>query len=172
MFDIGFTELLVVGIVALIVVGPEKLPDTVRTLLTYIRKIKSSFNNIRDEVERELDLDGLKKNVTDTKDDLSKVIGYDELHDSLDDLRRESESLRDIAEDGFEYANNEHLIDDFIDDESHLVETSQKVPSRFDNADAEASTGVEAEMPSTVAHQSDNESQPATREKTEESSVS
>lgn len=90
MFDIGFTELLLVGVVALVVVGPERLPGLVRTTLSYIRQFKASFSNIRDEVERELALDDMKKDFTDSKAKVSKAVGYDELHESLDELRQET----------------------------------------------------------------------------------
>ena len=52
MFDIGFTELLLVGIVALVVLGPDRLPGAVRTAGLWIGRIKRSFSAIKAEVER------------------------------------------------------------------------------------------------------------------------
>ena len=54
MFDIGFTELLLVGIVALVVLGPDRLPGAVRTAGLWIGRIKRSFSAIKAEVEREI----------------------------------------------------------------------------------------------------------------------
>ena len=54
MFDIGFTELLVIGIVGLIVVGPEQLPGAVRTVIVWVNRCRQSFDQIRSEVRREL----------------------------------------------------------------------------------------------------------------------
>ena len=54
MFDIGFTELLVIGIVGLIVVGPEQLPHAVRTVIAWVNRCRQSFDQIRSEVRREL----------------------------------------------------------------------------------------------------------------------
>jgi sec-independent protein translocase protein TatB len=63
MFDIGFTELLLVSIVGLLVLGPERLPGAIRTGSLWLRKARSSFNDIRTEIERELNVDELKKDV-------------------------------------------------------------------------------------------------------------
>lgn len=61
MFDIGFTELLLVGLVALVVLGPERLPGAVRTAGLWIGRIKRSFNSIKAEVEREIGADELRR---------------------------------------------------------------------------------------------------------------
>ena len=57
MFDIGFSELLLVGLVALLVLGPERLPGAARTAGLWIGRIKRSFLSIKTEVEREIGAD-------------------------------------------------------------------------------------------------------------------
>ena len=61
MFDIGFSELLLVGIVALVVLGPERLPSAVRTAGLWIGRIKRSFSAIKAEVEREIGADEIRR---------------------------------------------------------------------------------------------------------------
>ncbi|EWC43277.1 Sec-independent protein translocase subunit TatB [Pseudomonas stutzeri] len=61
MFDIGFTELLLVGLVALLVLGPERLPGAVRTTGLWIGRLKRSFSNIKAEVEREIGADEIRR---------------------------------------------------------------------------------------------------------------
>lgn len=61
MFDIGFTELLLVGLVALVVLGPERLPGAVRTTGLWVGRLKRSFNNIKAEVEREIGADEIRR---------------------------------------------------------------------------------------------------------------
>ena len=61
MFDIGFTELLLVGLVALLVLGPERLPGAVRTAGLWIGRIKRSFSSIKAEVEREIGADEIRR---------------------------------------------------------------------------------------------------------------
>jgi len=53
-FDIGFAELLLIGVVGLLVVGPEQLPGAVRNALAWTNRFRRSFDQIRTEVRREL----------------------------------------------------------------------------------------------------------------------
>jgi sec-independent protein translocase protein TatB len=61
MFDVGFSEMVLIGIVALLVLGPERLPGAARTLGAWLRKARQSFDAVRSEVERELRDEELKK---------------------------------------------------------------------------------------------------------------
>ena len=61
MFDIGFSELLLVGLVALIVFGPERLPGAARTAGLWIGRLKRSFSAIKTEVEREMGADEIRR---------------------------------------------------------------------------------------------------------------
>ena len=54
MFDIGFTELVLVGIVGLLVIGPERLPGAIRTGSLWLNRFKRGFNDIKREVQQEL----------------------------------------------------------------------------------------------------------------------
>lgn len=61
MFDAGFTEMLVVAIIALLVLGPERLPGAVRTVGRTVGRIKRGFADVRSQVERELGADELRQ---------------------------------------------------------------------------------------------------------------
>ncbi|AMO67320.1 translocation protein TatB [gamma proteobacterium BDW918] len=54
MFDMSFLELLVVGIVGLLVLGPERLPGAIRTGSLYVGRLKRGFNKLRFEIEDEI----------------------------------------------------------------------------------------------------------------------
>ena len=54
MFDIGFSELLVVAVVALIVLGPERLPKAARFAGLWVRRARAQWYSVKDELEREL----------------------------------------------------------------------------------------------------------------------
>lgn len=58
MFDIGFWELVVIAVVALLVVGPERLPQLVRDAARWVRMARRLVSDTRSQIERELDLDG------------------------------------------------------------------------------------------------------------------
>jgi sec-independent protein translocase protein TatB len=61
MFDIGFSELMVIGIVALLVIGPEKLPKVARTLGHLLGRAQRYVNDVKSDINREIQLDELKK---------------------------------------------------------------------------------------------------------------
>lgn len=61
MFEIGFTEMLLVGVVALLVLGPERLPVAARTLGRGLGQAKRAMGMLRDQVERELDAQAVSK---------------------------------------------------------------------------------------------------------------
>lgn len=60
MFEIGFSELLLVAVIGLLVLGPERLPTAVRTASLWIGRIRRQFNEIRTEVEREIGADEIR----------------------------------------------------------------------------------------------------------------
>ncbi|MGH8434647.1 MAG: Sec-independent protein translocase protein TatB [Pseudomonas sp.] len=61
MFGISFSELLLVALVALLVLGPERLPGAARTAGLWIGRLKRSFNTIKQEVEREIGADEIRR---------------------------------------------------------------------------------------------------------------
>ncbi|MFK8048558.1 MAG: Sec-independent protein translocase protein TatB [Halioglobus sp.] len=74
MFDIGFTELVIIGIVSLLVIGPERLPGAIRTGSTWLRRIKRGFNDIKREVEQELHNDSVLQDLKKTGSELSNEV--------------------------------------------------------------------------------------------------
>lgn len=77
MFDIGFLEMVLVAVVALLVLGPEKLPGAVRMAGLYIGRIKRSLAEVRSQVEREIGADELRQTLHNEKimADLAKKPG-------------------------------------------------------------------------------------------------
>jgi|SRR5687767_3914755 sec-independent protein translocase protein TatB len=61
MFDIGFSELLVIGVVALIVIGPEKLPRMARTVGHLAGRLQRYVADVKADINREIELDELRK---------------------------------------------------------------------------------------------------------------
>ena len=61
MFDVGFSELLVIAIVALIVIGPERLPKVARTLGHLFGRMQRYVNDVKADISREMELDELRK---------------------------------------------------------------------------------------------------------------
>jgi len=60
MFDIGFSELLLIALVALLVMGPERLPETVRSIALWIGRLKQMLANARKDLEQEVGMDDIR----------------------------------------------------------------------------------------------------------------
>jgi sec-independent protein translocase protein TatB len=61
MFDVGFSELMVIAVVALIVIGPERLPKVARTAGHLLGRLQRYVNDVKSDIHREMQLDELKK---------------------------------------------------------------------------------------------------------------
>ena len=61
MFDVGFSELLVIAVVALIVIGPERLPKVARTLGHLVGRLQRYVNDVKADISREMELEELRK---------------------------------------------------------------------------------------------------------------
>ena len=68
MFDVGFSELVVIGIVALVVIGPERLPKVARMAGHLLGRMQRYVNDVKADINREIQLDELKKLRTDVQD--------------------------------------------------------------------------------------------------------
>lgn len=93
MFDIGFSELLLVFVIGLIVLGPKRLPVAVKTVVGWIRALRSLATTVQNELTQELKLqefqDSLKKVEKASLDSLTP-----ELKASMDELREAAESMK------------------------------------------------------------------------------
>jgi sec-independent protein translocase protein TatB len=67
MFDVGFSEIALVAIVALLVLGPERLPRVARTAGALVRRARASWLNVRGEIERELAAEDLRKSIDEVR---------------------------------------------------------------------------------------------------------
>lgn len=81
MFDIGFSELLLIAVVALLVLGPEKLPKAARLAGLWVRRAKASWYSVKSELERELAAEELQRSLRDTR----AAIGAEQLGQQLRD---------------------------------------------------------------------------------------
>ncbi len=83
MFDIGFTEILLIGVVALMVIGPEKLPDVARTVGRWVGKVQRFVAGVKSDIQSELDTGELKKILGDQEKQIH------ELKEMVSDAKRD-----------------------------------------------------------------------------------
>jgi len=98
MFDIGFSELLLIAIVALVVLGPERLPKAARFAGLWVRRARSQWDSVKQELERELEAEELKRNLQSVQSSLRDA--ETQLRQGHDHVQTQSEALRqDLARD-------------------------------------------------------------------------
>jgi sec-independent protein translocase protein TatB len=88
MFDIGFWELVVIAVVALLVVGPERLPGLARTAGTWIGKVRRFVNSVQADIDREVRTEELQK-LLNKQNEFRKGI-----YDIVEDTKRSVEETR------------------------------------------------------------------------------
>ena len=92
MFDIGFAELVIIAVVSLLVIGPERLPGAIRTGSLWLSKIKRGFNDIKQEVQQELHNDAVLQELRKTGEDLKGQANS--IHQ---DIQKTTEALSESA---------------------------------------------------------------------------
>lgn len=145
MFDIGFSELFVIAIVALLVLGPERLPKAARFAGLWVRRARAQWHSVKSELEHELAAEELKRNLRETEQTLRAA--RDELNAGIDQardrLQREGDALR-------------HGIDDLDAQVRAPVAPTDAEPAPALESDASTSTGsgepVEPVDPTLTAH--------------------
>jgi sec-independent protein translocase protein TatB len=95
LFDIGFSELLVIAVVALIVIGPERLPKVARTLGHLFGRMQRYVNDVKADISREMELDELRKLQSNVEDAARAIQGsvekeVNETRSELDKLAHEA----------------------------------------------------------------------------------
>lgn len=75
MFDVGFTEVLLLAVIGLLVLGPERLPRIARTLGGLTRKARSSWLNLKRSIDAEINAEELKKPIKKMQDDVRSAVG-------------------------------------------------------------------------------------------------
>jgi sec-independent protein translocase protein TatB len=73
MFDMGFTEVVLIGIVALVVIGPERLPGVAITVGKYVGRLRRFMTNVRADVENEFKTDEIRKLLAVQQEELSSL---------------------------------------------------------------------------------------------------
>lgn len=125
MFDIGFFELLIIAVVGLLVIGPEQLPSTLRTLVLWWGRFKRGLQNTRAEIEQQIGADDIRrqlhneevlKRLNASKEEIERAVKENvaDIEDNLDIDQRKPRTSNKATEDA--------------DGESLPTETDTKTP--------------------------------------------
>ena len=93
MFDAGFTELLLIGVVALVVIGPERLPGVARTVGKWLGKGKRMLSDVKAEIDQEIKADELKKILEVQKQNKPLQELIESTTESISDIKSDTENM-------------------------------------------------------------------------------
>lgn len=91
MFDIGFLELVLVGIIGLIVLGPERLPVAARTLGKWVGRARKMVNQFTQEIDKEIEIEELKKKLKQQSEDLDINHEVRQIQETVSQALKEAE---------------------------------------------------------------------------------
>ena len=100
MFDIGFAELVIIAVVGLLVIGPERLPGAIRTGSVWLNRLKRGFNDIKREVQQELHNDAVMEELRKTGEQLKA--DTDTLQNEISDTTQTLSETADVSAPGVE----------------------------------------------------------------------
>ena len=131
MFDVGFSEVVIIAIIALVILGPERLPKVERTLGFWVGKARRMVADVKSDIDREMrerelaDLRKLGDEISDVKNEFQSAAGevaddsgvesvVESIKKSADDIQS---SVSDVtaADDSAQSAENESPVDDTTD---------------------------------------------------------
>ena len=140
MFDVGFWEIVLIFVIMLIVVGPERLPQVIRTAGLWIGKARSMVSSVRAEVERELNIDELRRSVMEQTDSDEFRKLADQVKEINSDLRSAGHELRSSLEN----ATNQ------VADTINSAQQSLDLPSPEESHPGEAGAALHSEVSETA----------------------
>lgn len=130
MFDIGFSELVLLFVVGLIVLGPQRLPVAVRTVMGWVRTVRSLATNVQNELSQELKLKELQESIKKAEDlNISQL--SPELSETVEELRQSAQKIKMNLEEKAAETN------------SSVEEQVQELKSAVQNSQGTATTEIE-----------------------------
>lgn len=132
MFDIGFSELVLVFVIGLIVLGPQRLPVAVKTVVGWIRAIRSLAANVQHELAQELKLQELQESLKKVEEAGRGTLSP-ELKESMEELRKTADSMKRSVSQSIEIEKEE--------DEANTIHSAQHQPTPHAASEALQATG-------------------------------
>ncbi|MGL2402553.1 Sec-independent protein translocase protein TatB [Helicobacter pylori] len=138
MFGVGFFEILVVLVVAIIFLGPEKFPQAVVDVVKFFRAVKKTLNDAKDTLDKEINIEEIKKETLEyqklfeNKVESLKGVKIEELEDAKITAEKEIKSIQDLMQDYQQSLENNappnHLNEEVSNEEALNKEASSDEP--------------------------------------------
>ncbi len=148
MFGMGFFEILVVLVVAIIFLGPEKFPQAVVDIVKFFRAVKKTLNDAKDTLDKEINIEEIKKETLEyqklfeNKMESLKGVKIEELEDAKVTAEKEIKSIQDLMQDykqslennaPHNHSNEEVSNEEALNEEASSDEPPKEVQLTTDN---------------------------------------
>lgn len=140
MFDIGFWELVLISVVALVVLGPERLPVAIRSVSKFVRTAKTMANNVKDELSQELKIQELQDNLRKAENMGMKDLSP-ELQSSIEELKKAAQDVqRPYAKDSEPTSTTtpSRSTDEYLPEENRIMKDEGSISENKTSADKKA----------------------------------
>ncbi len=156
MFDVGFTEILLIGIVSLVVIGPERLPAVAKTAGQWIGKLQRFVKGVKTDLASELETGDLKKLIGDQREQIN------ELRDMVSTAKKDFQSTaQSVVKDTREGLSElETTINDAKSDPAENVDEAKVKDSKVDEAKVDDAKG---DAYNAISDQTEHDSVPLTK---------
>ncbi|EJB98933.1 Sec-independent protein translocase protein TatB [Helicobacter pylori] len=167
MFGMGFFEILVVLIVAIIFLGPEKFPQAVVDIVKFFRTVKKTLNDAKDTLDKEINIEEIKKETLEyqklfeNKVESLKGVKIEELEDAKITAENEIKSIQDLMQD-YKRSLETNTLPDHLNEEVSNEEVSNEEVSNEEALNKEVSSD---ESPKEVKSTTDNNAKEHDKEK-------
>jgi sec-independent protein translocase protein TatB len=94
MFGMGFTEILVIGVIAILFLGPDKLPEAMIEIAKFIKNVKRTVSSAKNSIENELHVSEMREEMMSYKNELTSASSELDRLSSLDDLQNEINDIK------------------------------------------------------------------------------
>lgn len=130
MFDIGFWELTTIAVIALLVIGPDKLPGVARTAGKWVGRARRFVGDVKSDIDRELKQEELRKAIADD-------VGLDEIKEIMntDDFRIDAEETPAYQVKAIQDNEAEEDFDSQLDDDDYAIEKDEELKHITDHSD-------------------------------------
>ena len=142
MFDIGFWELTMIAVIALLVIGPDKLPGVARTAGKWVGRARRFVGDVKTDIDRELKQEELRKAIADDVglDEIKQIMNTDDLRIDTEDVEPDYQ-VKAMSDDADDESYDSQLDDDDYDPEKD--EELKHITDHSDGADYEPDAAAE-----------------------------
>lgn len=140
MLDIGGLELLLIAVVALLVIGPERMPEALRTLGLWLGRLRRSFTSVKNEIEKEIGMDEVRRQLHNESvmEQMKRI--EEEVQNSMDSQIIDPQAARKAADEEAQALDSKPETETEAETADNVDAAPQDQQSDLDNTDPEPAT--------------------------------